>query len=97
MTGGEDDQWLQLVGIFVGTPVFHVELTLCIAGCNLENVAGPAPASRSGLHELTYGYRSNLAAPRRFADMAWSPSAESGGGGATSGACLQGHFLASRF
>jgi len=28
MTGGEDDQWLQLVGIFVGTSVFHGELTL---------------------------------------------------------------------
>src|SRR5262249_13981581 len=30
----------------------------------------PAPASQSGLHELTYGYRSNVAVPRRFADMA---------------------------
>jgi hypothetical protein len=26
--GGEDDQWLQLVGIFVGTSVLHVELTI---------------------------------------------------------------------
>src|SRR5215471_17809993 len=42
-------------------------------------------ASKSGLHELTYGYRLNLVAPRRFADMAWSPCAESGGGGAHSG------------
>src|SRR5262249_62087791 len=54
--------WFQFFGFFVGTSVFHFDLTLCIAECNLENVAGPAPASQSGLHELTYGYRSNVAA-----------------------------------
>jgi hypothetical protein len=41
------------VGIFVGTSVFHVELTLRLAGCNLENVAGPAPAKQSGLQRYS--------------------------------------------
>jgi hypothetical protein len=40
-------QWAQSDGIFVGISAFHIVIIICIVNSNLENVAGPAPASQS--------------------------------------------------
>src|SRR5215471_19272004 len=59
-------------GIFRLDLLVSLYFSLLFRKLLLETGSNPtaSSASQSGLHELTYGYRSNVAVPRRFADMA---------------------------